>query len=386
MNKRYMKSALLFATVVVSIVLVVAFVRNKPVAVNVTTAEQNVVVEVYGLGTVEAKILSRIGFEVGAAITELNADQGDKIKKGAVLARLHSAEQEAKTALAAAAVKSAESRLKKAQAGIPKLQSTLEFHKISNKRSKALLPRGSIGEEEAEQDQMNEDVAAAELEISRNDVLLAKAELDEAQAQYDFENTLLAHHVLKAPYDALVVERHKELGTVISPGETVFTLVDPETVWVLGYVDEARAGYIHVGQPAYVRLRSLPHEKFEGKVARVDIESDRVSEERRVYVRCDVCPPRLYLGEQAEVFIQTATLENALLVPETVIDKFDGASGAVWVVQKSRLHRQPVTLGHKTLDGRVEITGGLEPEMRVVTNAPNGLREGRRVSVTKAQE
>lgn len=155
---------------------------------------------------------------------------------------------------------------------------------------------------------------------------------------------------------------------------------------MLGYVDEARAGYIHVGQPAYVRLRSLPHEKFEGKVARVDIESDRVSEERRVYVRCDVCPPRLYLGEQAEVFIQTATLENALLVPETVIDKFDGASGAVWVVQKSRLHRQPVTLGHKTLDGRVEITGGLEPEMRVVTNAPNGLREGRRVSVTKAQE
>ncbi|MCB1949338.1 biotin/lipoyl-binding protein, partial [Nitrosomonas sp.] len=130
MNKRYMKSALLFATVVVSIVLVVAFVRNKPVAVNVTTAEQNVEVEVYGLGTVEAKILSRIGFEVGAAITELNADQGDKVKKGAVLARLHSAEQEAKTALAAAAVKSAESRLKKAQAAIPKLQSTLEFHKI----------------------------------------------------------------------------------------------------------------------------------------------------------------------------------------------------------------------------------------------------------------
>lgn len=385
MNKRHMKPVALLVSVIVVIVLSVFFVKNKPLPVVTATVQKDIEVSVYGLGTVEAKILSQIGFEVGAAITELNADQGDKVKKGTVLARLHSAEQEAKTSLAAASVEAAISKLEKTEATLPKLEATLDFHRTSNKRSKALLPRGSIGNEEAEQDQLNEDVAAAELEIARNDVLLAKAELAEAQAQYNFEKTLLEHHVLKAPYDALIIERHKELGTVLSPGEAVFTLVNPETVWVLGYVDEARAGSIRVGQPAQARLRSLPLEKFDGKVARIDIESDRVSEERRVYIQCDRCPEQLYLGEQAEIFVQTAVLQDALLVPETTIDEFDGASGSVWVVQKGRLQRQAVTFGHKTLDGRVEITGGLEPGMLVVTNIPNGLREGRKALVVKGE-
>lgn len=64
-------------------------------------------------------------------------------------------------------------------------------------------------------------------------------------------------------------------------------------------MDESRAGGVEVGQAAEVRLRSLPHETFAGHVARIDIESDRVSEERRVHVACDRCPPRFHLGEQA---------------------------------------------------------------------------------------
>ena len=134
-----------------------------------------------------------------------------------------------------------------------------------------------------------------------------------------------------------------------------------------------------------MRLRSLPLEKFDGKVARIDIESDRVSEERRVYIQCDRCPEQLYLGEQAEIFVRTAVLDEALLVPETAVDKFDGASGIVWVIQKGRLQRQAVTFGHKTLDGLVEITKGLKPDMRVVTNSPSGLREGRRGSIIKGE-
>ena len=91
----------------------------------------------------------------------------------------------------------------------------------------------------------------------------------------------------------------------------------------------------------------------------------------------------MYLGEQAEIFVQVASLDNALLVPETAIETFDGVTGIVWVIQKNRLYRQAVTCGHKTLDGLVEITGGLTPDMRVVTNTPRGLKEGRRVSVIK---
>jgi HlyD family secretion protein len=179
------------------------------------------------------------------------------------------------------------------------------------------------------------------------------------------------------------VERQKELGSVLGPGEPLFTLVAPETVWTLAYVDEARAGGLRVGQPALVRLRSLPHRMLKGHVARIDIESDRVNEERRVYVVCDQCPESFHLGEQAEVFITTAVLDEALLVPATAVGGFDGTHGTVWTVEDGELHRREVTFGHRTLDSRLEIVQGLPDGARVVSLLRSGLREGRAARVAE---
>ncbi len=376
MDKHQIRIILWSVTTIAVIFLATFYYKNRPLSVETATAEQNIEVTVYGLGTVEAKILSPVGFEVGAALSELNADQGDTVKKGAILARLYSAEQQAKTQQTNTAIKVAEVRLKKALSTLPKMKSTLALAKENNKRSQTLLSRKLVSKEQADKTQMEEDVAVTELDIAQIEIYVAKAELANARALYDIEIQRLERHTLRAPYDGLVIERHKELGTVLSPGEAVFTMIDPKTVWILGYVDEARAGYIRVGQHAQVRLRSLPNNKFQGIVVRIDIESDRVNEERRVYIRCNGCPEKFYLGEQAEIFIQTAVLKEALLVPETAIDNFNGSSGAVWVVKKGRLQLKPVTFGHKTLDGRVEVIEGPETDLQVVTNVPDGIKKG----------
>ena len=60
--------------------LAYAVVSLRPLEVKVAPVVETVPVRVFGLGTVEARVLSRIGFEVGAAITELNADHGDAVK------------------------------------------------------------------------------------------------------------------------------------------------------------------------------------------------------------------------------------------------------------------------------------------------------------------
>ncbi len=381
MKTQRLRSVLIFSTFTAAFVLTFFYIRNQPLSVTVAVPVNQVAINVYGLGTVEAKILSLIGFEAGATITELYADEGDTVKEGQVLARLHRAEQQAKTQQAAANIKVAEARLRKARATIPKMEAILKQKKKNNLRSQALLKRKMVSREEANEKQMEQDVAVAELNIALTEIRLAEAELADARAQYNYEKEILGHHELRAPYTGLVVKRHKELGAVLSPGEVVFTMIEPQTVWILGYVDEARAGHIHLDQPAQVRLRSLPDKQFHGKVARIDIESDRVSEERRVYIRCQDCPERLYLGEQAEIFIQTALLEDAVLVPETAIDHFDGSQGVVWVVQAGHLQRQPVTFGQKTLDGRIQITSGLEEDMQVVIKGAGDLKTGLSVSV-----
>lgn len=356
---------------------VVLFLFMRPLPVEVSRPVDGVPIQVFGLGTVEARILSKIGFEASAALAELNADHGDRVLKGAVLARLDSAEQTARVTKAKAGIVNAEAAVKMAEAAVGKARAVLAQKKQANKRKKALVARQTVSLETAEEAQMEQEVAAAELDVAISEVDVAKAALEDARAEFEVEKVLLDHHVLRAPYDAIIVERHKELGSVLSPGEALFTLVAPETVWALAYVDETRAGDLRVGQPADVRLRSLPRQMFTGHVARIGIESDRVSEERRVYIACDHCPETFHLGEQAEIFITTRILDKALLVPETAIDNFDGTKGEVWTVEDGVLHRREVAIGHRTLDSRLEIVKGLPAGAHVVTALRPGLREGR---------
>ncbi|NKB59580.1 MAG: efflux RND transporter periplasmic adaptor subunit [Alphaproteobacteria bacterium] len=381
MRKRLFRYLLPLLGIGAASAAVFLFVFMRPLPVEVARPAENVPIQVFGLGTVEARILSKIGFEVGAALVELNADHGDQVKEGDVLARLHIAEQEARVAKAGAGMVNGEATVKMAEAAVGKARAVLAQKKQTNKRKQTLVARRTVSVEAGEEAQMEEEVADAELAVAISDVEVAKASLEDAKAQYELEKVLLDHHVLRAPYDAIVVQRHKELGSVLSPGEALFTLVAPETIWALAYVDEARAGDLRVGQLAEVRLRSLPRQMFEGHVTRIGIESDRVSEERRVYIACDRCPESFHLGEQAEVFITTGVLDKALLVPETAVEHFSGTDGTVWTVEDGALQRREVKVGHRTLDSRLEITSGLPDGARVVSTLRPGLREGRAAKV-----
>ena len=355
-------------------------VATRPVAVEIARSEQNVRAAVFGLGTIEARIQSKIGFDVSGILIELNADHGDRVRAGDVLARLRSFKQEAQVAKARAGMLNAEAALRRAEAAPSKARSLLVQRERINQRRQALLGRQFVSAEVAEQAQTDEDAAAADIAITAADVEIARAAVEDAKSQYAYQRALLDDHILRAPYDALVVTRLKELGSALASGEALFTLIDPKTVWILAYVDESRAGPIRVDQTADIRLRSLPGRTFAGHVTRIGIESDRVTEERRVYVACDDCPEDLHLGEQAEVEINIAILPKALLIPEAAITGFDGANGTVWTLEDGTLHRRKISFGRRTLDARVEVAGGLPPGATIVIEPKAGLREGRAVT------
>jgi HlyD family secretion protein len=358
---------------------VYAFISLRALEVPVAAVAENVPVRVFGLGTVEARVLSKIGFEVGAAVTELNADHGDVVKQGQVLARLHATQQEAKVARAKAAVLSAEVAVKKAEANTVKARAILAQRLEVNRRKQELVSRQVTSAQAGEEAQRDEDVAKAEVLVAESDIEVAKAQLSDASAQLAYEKAILEQHTLLAPFDALVVDRQKELGTVIKAGDPVFTLVAVGSIWALAYIDESRSGAISEGQPAQVRLRSLPHEVFQARVVRIGIESDRITEERRVYVKCEQCPARFHLGEQAEVLITVATLPKARLVPEAAVTGYDGSKGTVWSVETGRLRRRVVSFGYRTEDSRLEIREGLPEGAEVVIQPNPSLQEGRAV-------
>jgi len=353
------------------------FLTERPVSVPVVVAEQDVEVRIYGLGTVEARVVSKVGFEVGAALTELLVDSNDTVTKGQVLARLHPVEQEARVGRAEAGAAASQAAILKAEASVERARAILAQRLAANARQQELASRNAIAATSAEEAQRDVDVAAADLTVAQSEVAVVTAQAADASAALRYEQTLLDHHVLTAPFDAVIVERHVEAGTVVRAGDVIFTLMDPKTVWVQAYIDEGRAGELAIGQVAEIRLRSLPHAVFTGRVARIGIESDRVNEERRVWITCAECPDQVFLGEQAEVRITTATLAEALLVPEIAIQGFDGHQGNVWVVQNGRLANVPLIFGHRTEDARVEVVSGLPDAAQIVASPIKALNEGR---------
>ena len=373
--------AILFA-VVVAVGAAAWVLVLSPVNVQVSQVVRDVPVQVFGLGTVEARVTSKVGFKVSGVLVELKADVGDRVAKGSVLARLDDREQRAQLARARAAIEQTEANLQRAKASVEKTQANYANATRISGRQQRLVQTNSTSVEAAETAKTAQDAALADLNLANSDVVVAQANIDDAKAQQQQQSATLDFHILAAPYDAMVTARLKELGSALGAGEPVFTLIDPKSVWVLAYVDESKAGEIRVGEPADFVLRSLPRQRFQGKVARIEPESDRVNEERRVEIAFDHVPDSFNLGEQAEVYIRTQRLPQALLVPETAIEGLGQGRGTIWTVEDGHLQKREVTLGHRLLDGRYEIAGGLPDNALAVNQLRSGLRIGRTVKIT----
>lgn len=353
------------------------YATQRPLAVPVAAIEHDVPIRIFGLGTIEAQVVSRVGFEVPGTLTEVLADHGDRVAAGTVLARLNAASQRARVAKAEAAVLSAEAAAARAEAQRARAEALLSQRQATAARRRELAARGSGSVEAAEQAETEVAVAAADLAVNRADAAVAQAAMVDARASLLAERTSLDKHSLIAPYDAVVIARAREPGSALNPGEAVFTLIAAGSLWALAYVDEGRAGDIALGQKALVTMRSRPGAPLAGEVVRIGLESDRVTEERRVYVRCRQCPDAVYLGEQAEVVIETGRLAAARLVPESAVHGFDGATGVVWTVEDGRLARRTVRFAARTLDAKLAITDALPEDVPVAVQAGPGFAVGR---------
>jgi HlyD family secretion protein len=376
----------LLGGIVLALALAAAYQTSRPVEVTVAQVSTNVPIEVFGLGTVEAQTLSKIGFETAGTLVELKVDQGDTVKAGALVARLQSREQEARVVQARAAIIQANAAVEQAQSTVEKALVVFKQKLDINARRQQLVQSGAVSREAAADTQAAADIANADLSQAQSAVSVARANLEQATAALAFEDAKLAKYTLYAPFDGLIMARHKELGSALNANEPVFTLVDPATIWALLYIDETRAGQIEIGQPALVTRRSAPNLKMEAKVVRIDIESDRVNEERRVYLRCTGNPLTFHVGEQAEAIITIATLPRARLVKLTSLANVRGREATAWTVESGRLQQRTVSIGQRTLDGRIEIVGGLPEGAEVVDGPVAGLKAGRAAKIISKGE
>ena len=349
----------------------------QPITVQIAPIATDVREQVFGLGTVGARVQSNVGFKVAGVLVTLNADMGDHVPTGTVLAQLDSRDIAAQLAAARAGVALAEAGITKAAADVAGAHASLTNAEAVSARRAVLVRSGVASQEEAQNTEALMRVARANLQIKGSEVGVANAALATARAQQDFAQATLDNYTLRAPYDAWVVSRNLQLGSMPVPGQAVFTLIDPATIWVLAYIDERLAGRIAISQAADIVLRSMPGKRFPGHVARIEIQSDAVNEERLVEVAFDNAPPDIHLAEQAEVIITTDLLARAVPVSPNAVTNRSNDTGKVWTLEQGLLQQRDVTFAPELLDGRLPIIGGLPSDAQVVVSPRTGLAVGR---------
>jgi HlyD family secretion protein len=215
----------------------------------------------------------------------------------------------------------ARARLEAGAAAVTKAVAIAELARATLDRSTRLHAQGVIARQEF-------DVHAADTQVAEAAVLTAKAELlaldadvqragiaieiaegaaASARAALAVSESRLRDAFVAAPFTGLIVARHVEPGAVVVPGSSLFTLVDPSTLWAAINLDERLLGELRVGQHAEIVVRSSPGRIFPGSVVRIREVSDRVAEELAVDIGFLEAPPRLRIGEQAEATVLTSS-------------------------------------------------------------------------------
>ncbi len=350
----------------------------------------------------------RLSFKVPGRIRAVYVQEGERVRRGQVLAELENADYRARLEAERALLARAEAQLEllragsrpeekeQARAAVEEARAAAEYAEAAWARARRLYERGILSREELDQAEREWRTARARWDAARShyervlagsraqeiaaaqaEVQLARARLREAQAQY--ENTLL-----RAPCDGLILKRFRHPGEVVLPetlAQPVLSLTDDSQLHVRAEIDETDVAKIRLGAPAFITADAYRGEVFTGHVIRVsaalgrktllgdDPAEKRDREVLETWIQLDPhARGRLVIGLRVDVLIQLARKENVLIIPRSAVLTRQGQT-LVKVKQGNRWIERPVRLGlHDEM--YVEVLDGLA-EGDVILKTPH---------------
>jgi len=368
-------------------VFVVYRVRYAPISVDSRAAAVGPIVsEVMGTGTLEARVSATISPKISGLVTQVLADQGDRVAKGQVLATLYDGDLRQQVKMAQADLETTKAGVDRAAADITGAEATAVQARASYARNVQLLSKKFISDDDFDKATQTRDVAEAQLKRAQ----LAKVELErqvlKAEETLRYYQELLAYTSISSPFDGLIIHRGGEPGDVVVPGSEILQIISTDQMWVSAWVDETAMASLAVGQPARIVFRSEPDKACSGAVTRLAPSADRETREFLVDVTAKDLPKAWAVGQRAEVYIQTAIKNDALLVPQQAIAWRKGQPG-LFVSNSGHAKWHNITLGLRGAEA-IEVTNGLTAGDLVVWphDPKNGsLTEGRAVAPVSAK-
>lgn len=299
------------------------------------------------VGTVTARFESNLSFRTAGRISERGVGVGDHVKKGDVLARLETREQQADLDIAKAALQAAEATLAQAQSSFSRQQKLLQ---------KGFTTRSNLDE------------AQEQLRVAEGNVASTRADLGTAENELTFTT-------LKADADGVITARDAEVGQVVSAAQTVFTLAPDGDRDVTFEVYEALVTQPPPEAPIKILLQSDPDVQATAELREVSPTLD--PDTGTVSVKLSLADPPAAMGLGAAVVgIGHWPPQNLVSLPWTALTSSQGVP-AVWIVdpETNRVsERQVVVDRYQT--GKVLLSSGLKTGEIVVTRGGQFLHDG----------
>ena len=317
------------------------------------------------VGRLEAVSEVEIHTRTSGYITNVPYGIGDPVEKGKVIVELDDSSAQELVARAQAALTVAEAQVLTQKA-------KMELAEKEIRRHRDLSRMGVATPQQLE-------AAEAELAVSRSQVELEKAHVQQAQADLLRSKLTLEESRVVAPMSGFVAERLAEVGDLAQPDKPILKIVRLDTVRTVVHVAEKEYEKVIAGQLADIQVEAFPNRIFHGKVVRkapvlepetrtaavhIDIPNDRVLLRPGMHARASLT----FRRQQAERVISV----DALLEREN--------RSQVFVVRGTppTLHLLDVIPG--IVDGPfVEIVSGLALADRVVTLGGRLVKEGQEV-------
>ena len=377
-----------FIASAIALLFILSFLYLSGIISPATTIDVTTVTQVYpsqslsvlnASGYIVAERKAAVASKITGRLVALMVEEGSKVKKGQIIARMESDD-------VTAAKNQSAANLVNALAALEQAKTDRDIARRENFRYKGLVADGSVSQ--SDWDAINTRYKRSEegVKVAEANVLALKAALEGAKAGLDYT-------LIRAPFDAVVLTKNADIGDIVTPfaavttaKAAVVTIADMRSLQVEVDVSETNIVGIRVGQACDIQLDALPAIRFRGEIYAIVPTVDRTKATVLVKVRFLDKDPRMLPDMSAKVSFLSRNLKTEERKPRLAVNgsalvgKTDQTH--VFVLQGNHVQETSVQTGVK-LGDMIEIISGLKSGDRVVINPPKGMKNGTKIKIAE---
>jgi multidrug efflux system membrane fusion protein len=313
--------------------------------------------------------------------------EGDRVARGTVLARLRNDDFAAKVKQAEAQLAEAQSTMETNRANLTEAEAALRQMERDLERATKLLESRSLTKPEYEGAKTKVELAQAKVEVVRSQSKVIEAKISGAQAVLGEAKLAARDAVLLAPIDCYVLRRMVEPGALIIPGRPVFVVAESSSVKAMFGVPDLTVRNIRIGAPLTFTTEAIPGMEFRGWISRISPAADPKSRVFDVEATIMRPPDQLRLGMIASLTLPTVRSSTPVtVIPINAIVRLKQTpeAYAVNVVTeqggKQIARQRPVKLG-EAFGNMIAVTDGVSLGERVIVSGAALMVDGEQVRV-----